>query len=280
MSVAAERLGRGGQQELDLGIPSFTAMEERAANLLRAYPRLPLWIDVYTARAGGDGLRVRPQVTKALRHDEDERDVLDALTDLQLSEAEAYLVHTIWTLLPRDMWTNGPDLSSGSMRTAKYAHRDRVARWLRDARTQTAEDRDVLMGFLALLQEHINPENGVKLTELERLAHARWREIEQARDALPHLRHMQERIGQALGWMEQGYPQDHETVARLYLRPQPWKVLEGVWHVSQSTIAARRTAALSRFANLCVDFDSLRLDVLEDLLKKEGRRHKRGPRPC
>lgn len=273
MSVTAECLGRGGQQELDLGIPSFTAVEERAANLLRAYPRLPLAIEVFEARARGDGLCVQPQTTRALRHDENDRDVLDALADAQLSEADAYLVHTIWTLLPRDLWTNGPDLSSGSMRTAKYAHRDRVVRWLRDVRTQTVEDRDVLMGFLALLQERINPENGVKLTELERLAHARWREIEQARDALPHLRHMQERVGQALGWLEQGYLQDYDTVTRLYLRPQPWKELEDVWHVSETTIRSWRTQALGRFADLCVDFDILRLDLMRDRMT-----HKRGPR--
>lgn len=258
MSMAATDL-KDCQPEFELGLPTLTESEERAATLLTAYPRLHLWIEKNIANANGDRLEIQPQVTKAYRFPEDDRDVLDALKNLTLSESESYVVHAIWSMLPSGL--------------RGYAHRDRVVRWLSEVRPDTIEKRDIVIGFVAMLQEKINVENSVKLMELERLAEWRWREIEAARDRLPFLYDIQDSVSEGLRRLEEGYEREYETVKLMYLAPIPWKLLEAKWNISERAIAYRRTQALSKFAGLCDWFDSLRLDVLKD-----PKKHKRGPK--
>ncbi|WP_436664371.1 hypothetical protein ACOALA_10190 [Alicyclobacillus acidoterrestris] len=105
----------------------------------------------------------------------------------------------------------------------RYVHADMVAKQLRYARSDDAiEDRTLQDVYVMVTERH--REEPIKLTEPERYAECRIREVTKARAELAILEARKKAIDNALYKMQYRYPEWHELLWGRYVQGEKYSV--------------------------------------------------------
>lgn len=273
--MEAVRTAEQEQFELDLETPD--ALESKAMILLREFRTLDADIRFYERRARGDGLLIQPSVTRRLGAPEDDEDVLWALATDTLTASEQDVLRVLGRYLSPDLLR--ADLRGKSRLLPEdhtfYATVLRIRAVLAEVAPQTSEDKEIVDGVMAMLEERMgDPEDrkAVHLTETERAAVMRWKEIERARGVLLHLRENREKVGAALDHIETCWPDEHRILTLRYIEGCTTAETMDRMLLSEWMYRDLRKRAMIRFL-VHVPVDSLRTGLLDKSPYK-----KRGPK--
>ena len=266
------------QMRLDLEVESVEAIESKAMILLREYRTIDADIALYESRAMGDGLLIQPSVTHALGEDEDDIDVLWALTHEEYTESEELVNRTLARYLTPELLRTKLHKGAQSILPANhdyYASVARVRLLLASVNPQSLDDKEILDGVMAMLDERLgDPEEmaAVHLTDTEQMAVRRWKEIERARDVLAKLRENRDAVRATLTLMERWFAQEERVLRLRYIEERTMDETMDAMCLSEHPYKDLRTKAMKRFISR-TSVESLQTGLLDKLPYK-----KRGPR--
>ena len=276
MSMAATDL----QPRLDFDVETADVLESKAMILLREYRTIDADIALYELRAKGDGLLMQPSVTHAFGEDEDDIDVLWALTHDAYTESEELVNKTLARYLSPELLRSKLHKGAQSILPANhdyYASCARIRRLLASVNPQSLDDKEILDGVAAMLDERLgDPEEmaAVHLTDTEQMAVRRWKEIERARDVLTKLKENRDAVRATLTLMERWFPAEERVLRLRYIEERTMDETMDAMCLSEWTYRALRSSAMKRFISRTVGIVSLQTGALD----KNPYLHKRGPK--
>jgi hypothetical protein len=180
--------------ELGIEAEKFTEREKKIRALLKEYRTIDRRIEYFERLAKGDGLVHQPSVTAAPPIEDDAWLLVQRATE-PLSEAQEHMVSVVQKYLSPSGFT--------------YATCARVANALSTIVSDDQDEDELLQMMFGMLREASSAEERVELTDTERLAILREREINQARQKLATLREHKRHVGYALDTMREYYHEDY-----------------------------------------------------------------------
>ena len=145
----------------------------KSVQLFVEYHQLPHLIPIWEAKAHGDNLAIEPHMTMKWGHEEDNLDALGKLLE-PLTETQEYVVSAVIRHLP---------LSS-----PQWGYLSRAFDALKRIEPETRDEKELIDGFIKMIEERLQDRENVPMTSTERYASMREREIEQARQEVARLR--------------------------------------------------------------------------------------------
>ncbi len=249
MSMAGADL----QTRLELETETVEAIESKAMILLREYRTIDADIALYESRAKGDGLLIQPSVTHALGEDEDDIDVLWALTHEEYTESEELVNRTLARYLTPELLRTRLHKGAQSILPANhdyYASCARIRLLLASVNPQSVDDKEILDGVSAMLDERLgDPEEmaAVHLTDTEQMAVRRWKEIERARSVLVKLRANRDAVRATLTLMEQWFPMEEKVLRLRYIEERTMDETMDELGIDRHPYEDLRRKAMNRF---------------------------------